>query len=63
MEEPGYETMMYVQEDETASDELTLPEIIEEINAGKITEETLCWTEGMDNWYPFEECKHLFAWP
>ena len=55
--------MMYVQEDETASYELTLPEIIELINVGKITEETLCWTEGMDNWYPFEECKHLFAWP
>ena len=28
-----------------------------------ITEETLIWTEGMEGWEPFEEAKHLFAWP
>ena len=55
--------LSFKQEDETASEELQLPEIIEAIHNGLITEETLIWTEGMENWETFEDGKHRFAWP
>ena len=56
-----FHTLMYVTEAEEASDELNMDEVRELLDAGEITDDTLCWTEGMENWVPWSECMHLFA--
>ena len=63
--EPGglYDNMMYALADGEWSDALDMVEIGALVEAGEIVADTQCWTEGMDEWVPFEDCKYLFAWP
>lgn len=58
-----YDTMMYVTEEEEASEELDMAAIQKLVEEGVIEADTLCWTEGMDEWMAFEDCSHLFIWP
>jgi hypothetical protein len=58
-----YDTMMYVTEEEEASEELDMATVAQLVEQGVIEPDTLCWTEGMDEWMPFEDCSHLFIWP
>lgn len=37
-----------------------MEQVQELLDAGEIMDETLCWTEGMDNWEPWADCKHQF---
>jgi ankyrin repeat protein len=43
------------------SDELDIAEVRALIAAGTITDETLVWADGMDEWQPLSECRHNFA--
>ena len=58
-----YDTMMYVTEEEEASEELDMATVQKLVEEGVIEADTLCWTEGMDEWTAFEDCSHLFIWP
>eukprot|EP01048_Picozoa_sp_COSAG05_P002780 COSAG05_NODE_120_length_17734_cov_79.637823_14_plen_290_part_00 len=59
----GYTSMMYVTEEEEASEELDLDQIAALEEAGEIDGDTLCWTEGMEEWMALDDCRHLFDWP
>ncbi len=63
-EEAGAFTSLYYQitEDEQ-SDECDMHEVIQLINDGVITDETMVWAEGLDGWVPFEEAKYYCEWP
>jgi hypothetical protein len=54
---------MYVTEEGEASEELDMATVAQLVEQGVIEPDTLCWTEGMDEWMPFEDCSHLFIWP
>ena len=43
--------------DGTASDEMTLAELTEMLEAGTITDDTMVWSEGMDEWAALSECR------
>ena len=43
--------------DGTASDHLTLAELTELLEAGTITDDTMVWSEGMDEWAALSECR------
>jgi hypothetical protein len=58
-----YSWLQYVQSDGTPSEELPLGAAVGLITAGTIGDETLVWSEGMDNWYPLVQCMGGFAWP
>ena len=55
--------MMYVTDAEEASEELDMATVQKLVEEGVIEADTLCWTEGMDEWLAFEDCSHLFIWP
>ena len=53
---------VYALEDETPSDEVDSHEAAEElVEQGTLTDETMCWNDGMDNWTEWAKCKGQFG--
>ena len=52
--------MFDLQEGEGPSDWVTLDEAMEFIVEGSLTDDTIVWTEGMDDWKPLRKCRALF---
>ena len=64
-ESPGYTTLYYStgDGDDDMSDELNMTEVMQLYDADVITDDTLVFCDGMDDWCPFETAKYLCAWP
>ena len=56
-----YTSLQYQVTDDDVSDEVDVSRVAELVAEGQITDETLVWTEGMETWTEFGECRHLFA--
>lgn len=54
------EGLHYATPDGERSDELSAEQVLALIGDGTITDETLVWAEGMDEWLPFSECRRNF---
>ncbi len=54
------QAIVYEKADGSYSDEIPLAEAWELAEAGTIKADTLCWAEGLDDWYPWREAKHWF---
>jgi hypothetical protein len=56
-----YYTVLQYQVDGEVSDEIDTADVHSLIEQGQFSDETLVWTEGMDDWYPWAECKVQFG--
>jgi hypothetical protein len=55
-------TLYYQVTEDEQSDEMSMAEVTELIEAGTITDETIVYTDGMDDWGPFGEVKEELDW-
>ena len=51
----------YASQDGERSDELSMDQVQALIADGTITDDTLVWGEGMDEWLPLSECRAAFG--
>ena len=57
-----YYTVLQYQTDEgEPSDEIDTADVAALIEQGQFTDETMVWTEGMDDWYAWSQCKNQFG--
>jgi hypothetical protein len=57
-----YSGMYYVDEDRRVSDEIDITAAVLLVENGTIDDHTLVFADGMQNWTPFQDCKHKFDW-
>lgn len=63
VEGEAFTSLYYQITEDEQSDECDMHEVIQLINDGVITDETLVWAEGLDGWVLFEEAKYYCEWP
>ena len=56
-----YTVLQYQTEDGQPSDEIDTADVAALIEQGEFNDESMCWTEGMDDWYPWGQCKVQFG--
>ena len=56
-----YTVLQYQYGDEEVSEEIDTADVHGLIEQGMFGDETMVWTEGMDDWYPWGQCKVQFG--